>query len=446
MVGRKLPALLPNNPQATAKTVAPILLTTVIVTFAILLSSVPAHATLSLGSVTSQTSLLHCPSPGSHWATYTTGGTTSYMNCVTATLTGCPNAQDLNFTYGWLIPSGIPLQGTIVYFDGGAGTDAAAEGAEVDMLDYYLTQGYEVIQVAWNTAWEATWNNTPSPPAPVANIQNAACRPATFLNYVDTADSTFHLYNAVLASNSAAGMCAQGFSAGSAAVAYSLAYYGAGSYLDNVELIAGPVLSDIEQGCQEGPQASPVTICGPDSHGNPQYGCQLGSLSYWTTSPTYVPGENTDVQTWTNDNTCANPSSGSSSATSEKAWLAQSIVDQPSVSGGATPTFTYSNTGMAAWLCRSVKNLGFIDCATDYQFEYCPNNSSPQGEVFYNNFTASNHPPVYNVWAVDQCIGPEGAPQGGVGTAGGTLGQTAIQQDMAGTSGFPPGACTHRSR
>src|SRR5580700_10884027 len=107
MVGRKLPALLPNNPQATAKTVAPILLTTVIVTFAILLSSVPAHATLSLGSVTSQTSLLHCPSPGSHWATYTTGGTTSYMNCVTATLTGSPNAQDLNFTYGWLIPSGI---------------------------------------------------------------------------------------------------------------------------------------------------------------------------------------------------------------------------------------------------------------------------------------------------------------------------------------------------
>jgi hypothetical protein len=42
-------------------------------------------------------------------------------------------------------------------------------------------------------------------------------------------------------------MCALGDSAGSAAIAYSLAYYGAGSYLDNVELLSGPVLSDIEQ-------------------------------------------------------------------------------------------------------------------------------------------------------------------------------------------------------
>jgi len=45
-------------------------------------------------------------------------------------------------------------------------------------------------------------------------------------------------------------MCALGDSAGSAAVAYSLAYYNAGSYFDNVELLSGPVLSDIEQGCQ----------------------------------------------------------------------------------------------------------------------------------------------------------------------------------------------------
>lgn len=123
----------------------------------------PAHASsggsLSIGSVTGQTTLLQCPAPGSHWASYTTGGTTQYMNCVSARLTGCANALDLNFVYGYLSPSGT-VQGVIVYFDGGEGTDPSAEGSEVAMLQYYLGQGYEVVQVAWHTAWEATWNDT----------------------------------------------------------------------------------------------------------------------------------------------------------------------------------------------------------------------------------------------------------------------------------------------
>src|SRR5208282_4513681 len=64
--------------------------------------------------------------------------------------------------------------------------------------------------------------------------------------------------------------CAQGFSAGSSAVAYALAWYGAGSYLDNAELLSGPVFSDIQQGCEypQPPLAGWVCNNGTTSVGN----------------------------------------------------------------------------------------------------------------------------------------------------------------------------------
>jgi hypothetical protein len=81
------------------------------------------------------------------------------------------------------------------------------------------------------------------------SILSAACRPATFLNYINS--SPFH---------SKGSMCAQGASAGSGAIGYSMAWYGAASYLKNVELIVGPVFSEIDQGCAN-PNAATPTIC-----------------------------------------------------------------------------------------------------------------------------------------------------------------------------------------
>jgi len=49
------------------------------------------------------------------------------LDCISANLTGCSNAQDLAFTYGSLIPSGV-VNGIVVYFDGGDGTSAANVG------------------------------------------------------------------------------------------------------------------------------------------------------------------------------------------------------------------------------------------------------------------------------------------------------------------------------
>lgn len=324
------------------------------------------------------------------------------MTCVSAAITSCSGVDPLNFTYGQIIPSGT-VKGVIVYFDGGDDTTAVVEGPEEDMLQYYFDQNYAVVEIQWSSAWEET---------SAANIQNAACRPATFLNYVY---QNIYVPIANNVNNLNPGMCAQGYSAGSASIAYALAYYGAGGYLDAVELISGPVLSDLKQGCEQNPQ--PVTVCPAG-----QYGCQLGTDQPWTLPPSYVGKDVHYINSWTGSNTCTTGSNPS--------WLAESIVDQ---NAGLTPTFTYPTTAMSGWLCRSVQNPN-PNCATNYNYDNCPNNSSTQGEIYYQNFTSSNHPPIYKVYSVDNCFNPEGAPQGSVSALSTAQiiapGAQSIQNDM----------------
>ena len=383
-----------------------------LVALLILAAPAPAHAgsggSLALGSVTNQNA---AACSGDEWVSYSIHGTTYNMTCASATLSGCPNVQDVNFTYGQLIPPGT-VNGVVVFLDGGGGTTAALETDEYDMLQYYFAQGYGVVQIAWNSDWEQT---------PDANIQNAACRPATFLNYVYS-----NIYQPLTQGrhgNSSAGMCAQGFSAGSAAIAYSLAYYGAGDYLDNVELLSGPVLSDLKQGC-EVPQAATVTVC-PDG----QYGCRMGDDKPWTLSPGYVPFDAGMVRSWTNDYGCQGDSR--TSPQSNAAWLAESIADDNT---GAAPTFNYPNTSMSGWLCRSLRNLS-PDCASNpNDYQNCPNNSSTQGQLFYKNITRDISPPTFNVYSVDGCEGPEGVSEGTVDALAEhgqpPLGEVAIENDM----------------
>jgi hypothetical protein len=221
-------------------------------------------------------------------------------------------------------------KGLIVIHGGNGGTVPSSFAS----ADNYFRAGYEVVQIAWQDDWEFI-----SDPIQTGygNIQAAACRPATVFNWVFN-----NLFPSILTANSQAGMCALGESAGSAAVAYSLAYYGAGSYLDNVELLSGPVLSDIEQGCQWNPQAGNVQICGQTNYHGGQYGCQLGGGSTWTLSPTYLTGPNGAVGKWTNDNSCANANGLNQTTTpqSEARWLNQSIADQSAGGSnqGAIPT------------------------------------------------------------------------------------------------------------
>jgi hypothetical protein len=113
-------------------------------------------------------------------------------------------------------PSGA--NGTIVFFSGSDGTDVPGD----EYVQEYNNAGYQTVQVIWSspsipsTPWQVAGTGIPP-----TEIKTSACRPASLLAYILGNNGIFE----------GGGKCAQGSSAGSAAVAYSLAEYGAGGYL-----------------------------------------------------------------------------------------------------------------------------------------------------------------------------------------------------------------------
>ncbi|MFZ0419237.1 MAG: hypothetical protein WAM04_14150 [Candidatus Sulfotelmatobacter sp.] len=304
--------------------------------------------------------------------------------CQSATVTNCPNVSDLSFIYSYDTPASP--KGTIVFLSGAGGTD---DSGDADPAGFYFANGYEVIQIEWADDWEYTGgNDTNTTPA---NVRLAACRGATLLNFIFNTNNTT-LY-------SGGGRCAEGSSAGSGAIAYALTFYGAGSYLDAVEMKSGPPIADFEQGCEE-PAPPDVTICPAG-----QFGCQLGGTQPWVLSPTYT-GAASGVRNWTGDSTCAVPKT-TTSAASNTAWLQESIVND----GTGSPTYSYPTTAMTAWLCQSLfEGNTCMGGQGGMPQDFCPNNSTSQGQIYYAKLTSGGNLPVqsFNVYAVQDCDGPEG--------------------------------------
>jgi len=341
-----------------------------LLTFSLNLGSASAQSTLPLGAVSGITQLPSCPS-----------GYLAGASCFAATVS-CPNTLDLQVTYGLVNPGGVP-RGFIALFGGAGGTQPY--GGAIPGRSYsqtYLQAGYQVVQSAWETDWEDTGITGGK------NVKTAACRPATLLNF-------FHqtLYQGD------GGMCAQGASAGSAAVAYSLSWYGSSNYLDKVELLSGPVLSDIDEGCMV-PNAPPVTVCSAG-----QFGC-VGEP--FVDKPQYVLGAQIGVGRWTGH--ACQPGSRTQAATNAS-WKAMSIVD-----GISGPSFSYPQTAMAGWLCSNGVN-----------------NSAAEGQLFYQQFTTGAQTADYSLTRVDNCAGAEGVDMGT--TALGQNGFVAISSNMTDSVG-----------
>jgi hypothetical protein len=301
------------------------------------------------------------------------------MTCWDATIT-CPNTQSIGITYGWSFPSGSNF-GTIVMFSGGPGTAPSEYADDIPAYAANYQTNYVVIQIEYDSAWEDPTNSNGG------NVLNAACRPATFLNWVNN-NSALH---------STGAMCAQGSSAGSAAIAYSLAWYGSSSYLKNVELLSGPVLSEVDQGCTY-PNALNMTICGTDQQGNKQYGC-TPATTQWADNVIYVPNYNQAVSTFTGLSGCAQSSGQGNLA----AWQQMSIVDGSS--GAVRPTFSYPSINMHGWVCASYAQG---QCTAPH----CPNNSAAQGNYFYQQFSSSQTPASFKLTGVLSCVQEEGVKQG----------------------------------
>ena len=313
------------------------------------------------------------------------------MNCLTAQIT-CPNTAAINVTFGFTGPA--RPQGTVVFFPGGKGTSPTEDGDEIPTYAANYVSNFEVVQLEYNSPWE-----DPSSDGSGGSILAAACRPATFLNYISN--------NTGIRQGA---MCAQGSSAGSAAVAYSMSWYGESGLFTNVELLAGPVLSEIDKGC-EYPNYGTPTLCGSGTG----Y-CSPKTVS-WADKDIYVPSYNQAVSNWS-----GLPACGTSTVNSANypTWAAMSIVNGSAA--GYSPTFNYQSTVMHGWLCQS-----YSTCSGPS----CPNNSASEGKFFYDAVSTAEgvNLNLMEVTGVQQCYTEEGIAQG-TDPDSGLQASVAIEKNM----------------
>jgi hypothetical protein len=359
---------------------------------------------------------------GSTWLPNLTSCQHATVTC--NTFNGISFAQ-IGITFGYRNPTGTP-NGTIVFFSEGGGkttddppSDDTGSASKI-YANYYngAPYYYQVVQTAWDSDgpdWEDT-TGTNSPPD-TKNIAYAAGRPAAFLSWVNT-----NLYIPLTQQykKPSMGMCVQGTSAGGAAAIYSLAWYGAYSFIDKVELLSSPPLSNINAGCSQNPTlGESVPVC-PTG----QLGCNsTNNPSSWTQSPSYTD-ELSSVRTWTGDitgdaNSCRPNNGGYTTGTADAIWQAESIVD------GTVGTFNYPQTQITSWVCSSSADQPM-------------NNSSPQAQLFFQQFTNSSQIPygliingVVGCQPTDESVAGGTPPQNYQNLGYGMNdGQGAIEYDM----------------
>jgi hypothetical protein len=138
---------------------------------------IPAQSSTPLptGTVTVDLSTPTCP---------TSAGWLSGVTCKHAFVT-CPESNgsaSLGITYGYKTPGSGTINGTIVIFSHSGGiTPEAFPGSEGTIAGAYYGSNYQVVQTQWDSDWEDE-----SSAGTGGSIGLAACRPATFLQWVIT--------------------------------------------------------------------------------------------------------------------------------------------------------------------------------------------------------------------------------------------------------------------
>jgi hypothetical protein len=329
----------------------------------------------------------------------------SMQSCFTSTLQNCPGVSDLGFVFGYAPPTGGGVKGTVVMLSGDGGTNAAIGTNFSYYVPYYESQGYQVVEVAWGpyggygVPWELA--NPSAQPYPSSNIEAAACRPATFLNWVRNGNSGVGngIWNQCQGKTSCnnGGMCAHGDSGGAGALGYVLGWWNAGTggpptygggYLDKVEMENGPVFANIDNGCNItcsngtcGNYQTQLICSGSMVGGNNPNGC-----NNWTNTPDqtngqnypypleYVDNDEYSVNTWSGNTAQNSPGCGNNqlATTYDSSWQAMSIIP----SSGPQPSFNYPDTGISAWLCEYPLGAGISF-----------NNATAEGGLFFYNLT-----------------------------------------------------------
>jgi hypothetical protein len=209
--------------------------------------------------------------------------------------------------------------------------------------------GFQVVQFGWDSSWQAG--------SSVGSLKQAACREATFLNYVYT-----QFYQTNVNNSPTAGMCAHSQSGGAAGLAFAFTFYGASNYIDKAVYVSGPHYSDMVQGCSV-PNASDVTVCQSENGVYPM-GCNSLSES-WTDPPEYTGGAAAQLTQQLADNPACNDPTHTYTAQDNANLTATSLLD-----GTPDANFNYPHTAVTAW-----------ECDDDYYWE---NPSEGQGWLYFS--------------------------------------------------------------
>jgi hypothetical protein len=287
----------------------------------------------------------------------------------------CPEMVDIGVTIAIAVPAGYSstnlMKGLVIVPDG-------ADGTQLDSPAFpYHQNGYEDVDVIWDSPWQGvgavepdltrgnadTYRIGGSLWSKSGSVKAAACRPATlfhwiYVNYYVGESAHF---------TSTAGMCAKGSSGGAAQIANALTFYGAGNYLDKVELGPGPQWSDVDIGCSA--SATTIKVCDSATEAG-KLGCNPIAGS-WNDIGQYF-GFTASMKKWTGYPDC---NSTHQTKAEEIAWGQMSLNDGPYLAT-KDASYTYPYAAITAWQ---------TDNDSDYN-----NMSEGQGWQWYKNFKSAS--------------------------------------------------------
>lgn len=196
--------------------------------------------------------------------------------------------------------------GTLVTHSGGSGQSFLPGGPH---LPRALAAGYRLVQIEWASEWEHVDGG-------IASLKSMACLPATVMKWA---------FDGPHGARRHAAFCGEGFSGGSAVMAYAMSTYGMKEYLDAVLFTEGPAVGRLDCGCD--PSAAD---------------CAMPALCPEIPAP-IDPLPADKVNAWEGIASCG---TGSMSADD----TAKLRADSPASDDG---DFTYPRTVVSGWFCAN---------------------------------------------------------------------------------------------
>jgi len=193
-------------------------------------------------------------------------GTLANGNCYSMTVS-CDGIADWTTYLKVNTPTKNPPVGTVLFTvgEGGANLYDTEYTFGSTTVGGVLAAGYTTVQTSFGSPFDGGANPNGWLTGP-GGVRRLACRYATLANWVYNNPQTINSK-----ATSSAPFCATGNAEGAGAIAYAVSEYGLNSIFKMIELTSGPVMTELQEGCNcgngnSGPQkapcnATPAPLC-----------------------------------------------------------------------------------------------------------------------------------------------------------------------------------------